>query len=96
MDVHDAGRLSAERFVRNLIEGTNRGGLVSALLWWAGDSSSPGQETRTGGAPVVLRMYRGNSWRAIEFSASDIDGCVEKLELLEKYEAEITQSLAEL
>jgi hypothetical protein len=96
MDGHEAGRQNAEQFVMNVAKGLKQEGQVSALLWWTETGQEPGGAARAGDAPLALRIYKGNSWRAVEFAVSDIDGSMEKPELLTKYEAEITQSLMEL
>jgi hypothetical protein len=96
MDRREAGKQKAEQFVRDLVKGLAQDGLVSALLWWSGGPAAPGGAGSPGEAAVVLRMYRGNSWRAIEFAASDIDGSIEKPELLQKYASDVTQNLTEL
>jgi hypothetical protein len=103
MDVHDAGKKKVEQFAWDIVKSLKLDGQVDAFLWWlasppepAGAIEATGAADGTGDPPVVMRMYKGNSWRSVEFAASDIDGSTEKPELLKKYEGEITESLLEL
>ena len=96
MDGHEAGKQIAEQFVRGVVKSLTPDGHVDAFLWWLASPPTPGGAAGMGAAPLALRMYRGNSWRSVEFAASDIDGSVEKPDVLKKYEGEIAQSLLEL
>jgi hypothetical protein len=96
MDEHEAGKAKAEQFARDLARSLKQDDSATSFLWWTGEQSQSGRADLTDTPPLVLRMYRGNSWRAVEFSASDIDACAEKPDALKKYESEIAQSLMEL
>jgi hypothetical protein len=100
MDGHEAGKKKAEQFAREILKNLKLDGRVEAFLWWvaspAGAAGVSVEADVPGDPPVVMRMYRGNSWRSVEFAASDLDGSTEKPELLKKYEGEISEGLLEL
>ena len=92
----DTGKERVEQLIMGLAEGIKPASPVSSLVWW----SNVRPET-IGASPhdlpnVALRIYRGNSWRSIEFLRSDIDDCGAAPDVLKKYEGEISQILAEL
>jgi len=96
MDKHEAGKQKAKQFVTEIVRSMKRDGVVDAFLWWPESLPEPGGVSRANDTTVPLRMYKGNSWRSIGFTGSDIDGSVDDPEVLKKYESEVVQSLAEL
>ncbi len=88
MDKREAGRQKAEHLVAEVARGLKQAGPVGTLLWWTPDEPDD--------AKASLRIYRGNSWRAIEFAQSDVDQSADDPAVLKKYEGEIAQALTEL
>jgi hypothetical protein len=92
----DTGKERVEQLIMGLAEEIRPASPVSSLVWW-----SNGRPETIGASPhdlpnVALRIYRGNSWRSMEFLRSDIDDCGAAPDVLKKYEGEISQILAEL
>lgn len=66
------------------------------LLWWPEFPSRAAGAGIAGDTTTPLRVYKGSSWRAIEFAGSDIDSSVDNPELLTRYESDVAQCLREL
>lgn len=88
MDRREEGKQRAVQFVTEVARGLKPEVSVSTLLWWPPDRPDDGK--------LPLRLYKGNSWRSIEFAESDIDASSDDPEVLKKYASEIAQVLAEL
>jgi hypothetical protein len=88
MDRREAGKQRTEKFVAAFVHGLNLAGDAPSLLWWPTD--------RLDDTTVLLRLYRGTSWRAIAFAGADVDGSVGDPGVLAKYEQELAEVMAEL
>jgi hypothetical protein len=86
----EAGKHEAELFVTAVAHDLGTEGSIGSLLWWPADPSGGGDSI------LPLRIYKGNSWGAIDFTCADVDGSVESPKALEKYRAEIARVLAGL
>jgi len=92
----DTGKEKVEQLIMGIAQGMAPATAVSSLVWWLPAGLEPAAEKASTLPNVQLRIYRGNSWRAMEFLRSDIDDCGAAPEVLKKYEGEISQILAEL
>jgi hypothetical protein len=94
MDKREGGMRRAEELVTNAARSMKMEGVE--FLWWPEIPAEPPGAGQPQEAILPLRVYKGNSWRSIEFAGPDIDGCVEDPDLLKKYESEVAQDLLEL
>jgi hypothetical protein len=90
----ETGKEKVEQLVMRLAQAMTPPAAVSSLVWWSTEALNG--ESAPDAPRVALRIYRRNSWRSMDFLASDIDGCEAAPELLAKYEGEISQILSEL
>lgn len=96
MDTIELGKKRAEEFITEQMRSLDRDSGMYALLWWTPDPLDPDRESTHAQMTVPLRLYKGNSWRLVKFSKSDLDDCAKSPELLQKYEEEIRQALMDL
>jgi len=96
MDAIEEGKERVEQLITRIAQGMKPASAVSSFVWWSNGSPEQNAEGAHDDAQLPLRIYRGNSWRSMEFRRSDVEGCAASPEMLTKYEGEIAQILAEL
>ena len=96
MDKSEAGKRNVEEYVTKVARGVKPETALYELVWWPEIRAEAGAGGIPNDTTIPLRVYRGNSWRSIEFAGSDIDGSVGNPELLNKYQGEVAQCLMEL
>lgn len=95
MDTSELGKKRMEELITEQMRSLDHDSGLYTFLWWSPDPQANRKNTQTE-VTVPLRLYKGNSWRLIEFSQSDLNHCSESPELLQKYEGEIKQILMDL
>jgi hypothetical protein len=96
MDKREAGKKSVEEFVTKVARGMKQETTPYEFLWWPEIPAEAAGEGMPNDMTIPLRVYKGNSWRSIDFAGSDIDGSADNPDLLNKYENEVAQCLGEL
>ena len=95
MGTLETGKKRVEQYILEVARGLKRQDSLGTVLWWPTKSAG----TNGGGVPgpEVLRIYnKGSSWRSMQVSRPDLDGCMDDPHLLEKYESEISEILVEI
>lgn len=96
MDTRETGMRNVEELVMKTARGLDQETAAYELLWWPEIPGQAGGAGLPSDTRVPLRLYKGNSWKSIEFAGSDIDGSVTDSTLLARYEDEVARCLREM